>query len=57
MNVISEATIAEAMRIQEYLKENPYVESYIIRNTIYEEFLQNCSRYMVTLIMNDAFTA
>ena len=42
VNVISEETIAEAMRIQKYLEENPYVESYVIRNSIYEDFLRNC---------------
>ena len=57
VNVISEETIAEAMRIQKYLEENPYVESFVIRNSIYEDFLRNCSRYMVTLVMNDAFMA
>ena len=55
--VISAETIAEAARIQQQLDENPYVDAFVIRNNIYGEFLQNCSRYIVTLIMNDAFMA
>jgi hypothetical protein len=55
--VISAETIAEAERIKQYLADNPYVEEHTIRNRIYQDFMTNCSRYMMTLVLNDVMLA